>query len=118
LNNQSGIVGNEQLNERIAGTYTGVSGAIVAGRCGVRAASLKQSKTPAKSAAGMQICVRRHCERSEAIHSFFTRPDGLLRFARNDDLNAINGIRVSLPLLVRGAARVSFVHTRWQMARS
>ena len=27
----------------------------------------------------------RHCERSEAIHSSFTRRDGLLRFARNDD---------------------------------
>src|SRR3977135_952600 len=26
----------------------------------------------------------RHCERSEAIHSFFPRRDGLLRFARND----------------------------------
>src|ERR1700704_5221700 len=32
----------------------------------------------------------RHCERSEAIHSFFTRQDGLLRFARND------GFRISL----------------------
>jgi hypothetical protein len=27
----------------------------------------------------------RHCERSEAIHSFFVRRHGLLRFARNDD---------------------------------
>ena len=27
---------------------------------------------------------QRHCERSEAIHSFFARQDGLLRFARND----------------------------------
>jgi hypothetical protein len=26
----------------------------------------------------------RHCERSEAIHSFFALRDGLLRFARND----------------------------------
>jgi hypothetical protein len=26
----------------------------------------------------------RHCERSEAIHSFFVRRDRLLRFARND----------------------------------
>src|SRR6266705_558971 len=26
----------------------------------------------------------RHCERSEAIHSFFVRRDGLLRSARND----------------------------------
>ena len=29
--------------------------------------------------------VPRHCERSEAIHSFFARQDGLLRCARNDD---------------------------------
>jgi hypothetical protein len=29
----------------------------------------------------------RHCERSEAIHSFFARNDGLLRFARNDGHN-------------------------------
>jgi hypothetical protein len=30
----------------------------------------------------------RHCEEQsdEAIHSFFVRQDGLLRFARNDDL--------------------------------
>src|SRR5258707_1170569 len=27
---------------------------------------------------------RRHCERSEAIHSFFARRDRLLRCARND----------------------------------
>jgi hypothetical protein len=26
----------------------------------------------------------RHCERSEAIHSFFVQHDRLLRFARND----------------------------------
>src|SRR5882724_943462 len=31
----------------------------------------------------MASCAR-HCERSEAIHSFFTRRDGLLRLARND----------------------------------
>jgi hypothetical protein len=29
---------------------------------------------------------QRHCERSEAIHSFFRRRDGLLRCARNDGL--------------------------------
>src|SRR5882757_8010959 len=29
-------------------------------------------------------CPTRHCERSEAIHSFFVRRHGLLRFARND----------------------------------
>jgi len=31
----------------------------------------------------------RHCEErsDEAIHSFFTRRNGLLRFARNDDLS-------------------------------
>ena len=28
--------------------------------------------------------IRRHCERSEAIHSFSMPRDGLLRFARND----------------------------------
>jgi hypothetical protein len=30
--------------------------------------------------------IRRHCEErsDEAIHSFFVRRDGLLRFARND----------------------------------
>jgi hypothetical protein len=34
-------------------------------------------------AAGMRMCVRRHCEeqRDEAIHSFFARQDGLLRGA-------------------------------------
>jgi hypothetical protein len=30
------------------------------------------------------LTLLRHCERSEAIHSFFARRDGLLRFARND----------------------------------
>src|SRR6266481_6294089 len=30
------------------------------------------------------LTVSRHCERSEAIHSFFVRWHGLLRFARND----------------------------------
>jgi hypothetical protein len=29
---------------------------------------------------------QRHCERSEAIHCFFLRHDGLLRGARNDGL--------------------------------
>src|SRR5712671_5227275 len=33
---------------------------------------------------GRERAFRRRCERSEAIHSFFTRRDGLLRFARND----------------------------------
>ena len=33
---------------------------------------------------GRKRVSRRHCERSEAIHSSFTRRDGLLRFARND----------------------------------
>ena len=35
---------------------------------------------------GRKRASRRHCERSEAIHSSFTRQDGLLRFARNDGL--------------------------------
>ena len=34
---------------------------------------------------GALCWLSRHCERSEAIHSFFSRRDGLLRFARNDD---------------------------------
>jgi hypothetical protein len=32
----------------------------------------------------MLFSLFRHCERSEAIHSFFARRNGLLRFARND----------------------------------
>ena len=47
----------------------------------------------------------RHCERSEAIHSFFARRDGLLRFARND--GAGYG-------LLRGAChRARIRATRW-----
>src|SRR5712675_889859 len=47
----------------------------------------------------------RHCERSEAIHSFFARRDGLLRFARND------GRRDGL---LRGAChRARIRATRW-----
>ena len=37
-----------------------------------------------------KVCLKmesRHCERSEAIHSFFARRDGLLRSARNDGFN-------------------------------
>ena len=37
---------------------------------------------------------QRHCERSEAIHSFFSPRDGLLRFARNDGV----AVRQSNPL--------------------
>jgi len=33
---------------------------------------------------GCERAFSRLCERSEAIHSFFARQDGLLRFARND----------------------------------
>src|SRR5713226_8917361 len=33
---------------------------------------------------------QRHCERSEAIHSFFTWRAGLLRFARNDETGREN----------------------------
>jgi len=43
---------------------------------------------------------RRHCERSEAIHSFSLRRYGLLRCARNDewiDLRVSNGGHASLP---------------------
>src|SRR5882762_9115525 len=38
----------------------------------------------AKQASRRRVWDSRHCERSEAIYSFFTRRDGLLRFARND----------------------------------
>jgi hypothetical protein len=38
----------------------------------------------------------RHCERSEAIHSFLTRPHGLLRFARNDGV----GTRAALSAVI------------------
>jgi len=51
----------------------------------------EDSSTPrALRAAGAKAYLkleRRHCERSEAIHSFFVRQDGLLRFARNDGLS-------------------------------
>jgi len=54
---------------------------------------------------GRERAFRRHCERSEAIHSFFTRRDGLLRFARND--GAGDG-------LLRGARhRARIRATRW-----
>jgi hypothetical protein len=32
----------------------------------------------------MRNCIRRHCERSKAIHASTQRKNGLLRFARND----------------------------------
>jgi hypothetical protein len=44
-----------------------------------RTCGLHFSNSPAVSGSE-----HRHCERSEAIHSFFARCDGLLRFARND----------------------------------
>src|SRR5882757_4860232 len=54
---------------------------------------------------GRERAFRRRCERSEAIHSFFTRRDGLLRFARND--GAGDG-------LLRGAChRARIRATRW-----
>src|SRR5438445_9650864 len=41
--------------------------------------------------------LNRHCERSEAIHSFFTPRDGLLRFARNDGKSfAIREVRAAM----------------------
>src|SRR6266581_1681164 len=45
----------------------------------------------------------RHCERSEAIHSFFTRRDGLLRCARNDGEGCFMP-PLSLPVIARSAA--------------
>src|SRR5580698_7535792 len=47
------------------------------------------AKTRAKPAARSRSYIRRHCERSEAIHSFFVQQAGLLRFARND----VEGVR-------------------------
>jgi hypothetical protein len=47
----------------------------------------------------------RHCERSEAIHSFFAWRDGLLRFARNDDIHAL--FRVLAARRARVFARTS-----------
>src|SRR5882757_6447053 len=59
----------------------------------------------AKQASRRRAWDSRHCERSEAIHSFFTRRDGLLRFARND--GAGEG-------LLRGAChRARIRATRW-----
>ena len=55
---------------------------------------------------GRKRVFSRHCERSEAIHSFFARQDGLLRFARNDGRG--NGLR-------RGAChRARIRATRWR----
>ena len=54
---------------------------------------------------GRERVFRRHCERSEAIHPFFTRQDGLLRFARNDGRGSG---------LLRGAChRARIRATRW-----
>ena len=54
---------------------------------------------------GRKRVSRHHCERSEAIHSSFTRRDGLLRFARND--GAGDG-------LLRGACHRACIRaTRW-----
>jgi hypothetical protein len=57
----------------------------------------------------------RHCERSEAIHSFFMPQDGLLRFARNDGGATVRilaahrarsfAFRLSLPLTTEGAGK-------------
>jgi hypothetical protein len=48
-------------------------------------------KPRAHRVARMRSCVHLgcHCERSEAIHSFFMRRDGLLRFARNDGIGCL-----------------------------
>jgi hypothetical protein len=48
-----------------------------------KAKDLAQLGRTAPREGGRLSC--RHCERSEAIHSFFVWRDGLLRFARNDD---------------------------------
>jgi len=50
---------------------------------------------------------RRHCEErsDEAIHSFFTRQDGLLRFARNDGRGSMDCF--AEPVIGRAFARRS-----------
>jgi hypothetical protein len=59
----------------------------------------------AKQASRRRVWDSRHCERSEAIHSSFTRRDGLLRCARNDGAG---------PGLLRGACHRARVRaTRW-----
>src|SRR3979490_428814 len=68
---------------------------------------------------------RRHCEErsDEAIHAFFARRDGLLRFARNDgstpELSLLFEIR---PPSLRGAKRRSnpcfLCAARWIASRS
>ena len=45
------------------------------------------SGAPRREIAEAYAVVPHHCERSEAIHSFFVLRDGLLRFARNDGEN-------------------------------
>src|SRR6202165_1161458 len=54
----------------------------------------------------------RHCERSEAIHSFFARRDGLLRCARNDGAKRqfVECERAILSVVPATAGR----HTRWR----
>jgi hypothetical protein len=47
---------------------------------------------------------RRHCERSEAIHSFFSRRCGLLRCARNDGLERAHS-HDPAPLPIKKAGR-------------
>jgi hypothetical protein len=43
----------------------------------------------------------RHCERSEAIHSFFMGQHGLLRFARNDGEYSLAFSRRDMPSQVK-----------------
>jgi hypothetical protein len=50
-----------------------------------RAEALAKAASRAMTTGGALTCPR-HCERSEAIHSFFARRNGLLRFARHDGL--------------------------------
>jgi delta 1-pyrroline-5-carboxylate dehydrogenase len=46
----------------------------------------RQDRAAGKDAAVYVLVLhQRHCERSEAIHSFFALRDGLLRYARNDE---------------------------------
>ena len=57
---------------------------------------------------------RRHCEeRSEAIHSFFARQDGLLRCARNDGVARARNDGAGDGLLRGACHRARIRATRW-----
>src|SRR3984893_3440554 len=68
---------------------------------------------------------RRHCEErsDEAIHSFFGRHDGLLRFARNDDVDGLtqtaSSAKAWLPKRHRGKPSMKkFIRTSIDLGKS